>query len=1017
MKLILTRLAVLFFMVAIPLFVISEIAAQSPLTPIQTEITNTGNGRWSWQHPQPQGNELRGIDCPTEKDCYAGGSLGYFDSSANNRAFIIASKDGNKTWSGQELTGHGINKIHCISASACYAASFFGHVLKTTDSGQNWSVLVTNTNENLWGIYCFNANNCIAVGNNGVIQETVNGGLTWLTRTSNTMLALNDITCINASLCLIAGGSGMYGTGDGIILRSQNGGDSWQTVTTQGGNILNGIACFDAATCITVGWGGVIQVSKNAGNSWRSATAHTTSILTDIECPASDKCFLTSSDGQMYYSNDGFIWLEIDIQNEASLSGISCPSAQQCTVAGDNGYLLTTIDGGINWKRHTQGTITSKTLWICYDSYCHIEYTNRINDLECFANGRCLAVSHTGLLFHGDTMNATWSTSKINTSQNLLGLSCLEGQTTNTCYIVGSGGTVWKSVDSGISWQANSTGRTTRFFDIDCATNSICIAVGEDGSIIKTSNGGTNWQTLASTTTQDLFVIECPSATQCIAVGNQGEVLYTNNGGQSWHSPTQPPSLSDYGELGGISCQSVSTCLIVGRDWPPNRAALFRTMDGGANWIPGSIDLPYGLNDITCTPSGFCTAVGNMGIIVHSEDAGDTWQVESSGTTWPLLNVSCLDDGSCFTGGEQGIILGAAVWPEISVSHSFSGSSFAHNVPLVGKIEVVNLGAAPAQQVNVTNTLPLALQSGGPMIVSWESESVTINSPVWPDILSGLNITLTPGTTLSIHFPLTVTNPQKEVKNVTSRVEVDANGLPRPVETEASITLAQYAVSLPLISTTSPNTCYGPYIDNFTSNTSGWPSGDTGRTVYGYMSGEYGFLHTQADEWFAVTRRDLWQSDLLLKLDGYQLANSGLWGLLFGLNNDWSSFYTFEILPNYQKWYVFNFNSTNGWSQVATGNIASISIGQGKNNLLIQGANNKMYFYINNYLVYEMDEKQGYVGLTGGSFADNTHLRYDDYLFHKNTCSAVGPSLLNGVGMLDSPVIFSTDHALSLQNE
>lgn len=1017
MKLTLTRLTVLFFMVAIPLFVISGLAAQSPLTPIQTKTTNTGNGRWSWQHPQPQGNELRGIDCPTEKDCYAGGYLGYWDSSSNNRAFIITSKDGNETWSGQELSGHGINKIHCTSANTCYAASFFGHVLKTTDGGQNWSVLVTNTSKNLWGIHCFNANNCIAVGDNGVIQETTNGGLTWLTRTSNTTLALNDIICINTSVCLIAGGSGGEFGHSGIILKSQNGADSWQTITT-GVGLLNGIACFDASTCITVGRGGGIYVSKNAGNSWRAATAHTTSILTDIECPTPNKCFLTSYDGQMYYSNDGFIWLEIDIQNEASLTGISCPSAQQCTVAGDNGYLLTTTDGGINWHRNTQGTITSKTLWICYESYCQIEYTNRINDLECFANGRCLAVSHTGLLFHGDTMNASWSTSKINTSQNLLGLSCIEGHTTNTCYTVGSGGTAWKSVNDGVSWQATTTGSTTRFFDIDCATNSTCVAVGEGGEIIKTVNGGTSWQTLNSPISMDLFAVECPSVTDCVAVGELGKVIYTNNGGQSWQMPDQPPIFSSsYGGLAGVFCQSPSTCLAVGNDWPPHKAAFFRTTDGGANWVSGTLDLPSGLTDITCTPSGFCTAVGNMGSIVHSEDAGDTWQVDSSGTSWPLLNVSCLDDGSCFTGGEQGIILGAAVWPEISVTHNFSGSSFADNAPLVGKIEVANLGAAPAQQISITNTLPLALQPGGPMTVRWENESVTIDSPVWPDILAGLNITLTPGTTLSIHFPLTVTNPQKEVQNVTSRVEVDANGLPRPVETEASITLAQHTVSLPVISTSSPDTCIGPFKDGFASNSSGWPTGDTGATVYGYTPGEYSILHKQTDEWFAVTRRDLWQSDLLLKLDGYQLANSGLWGLLFGLNSNWSDFYTFEILPDYQQWYVFNFNSTNGWTQIASGSNNSILAGQGKNTLLIQGANDKMYFYINNYLVYEMDEKQGYVGLTGGSFIRNTHLRYDDYLFHKNTCSPVGPSPLSGEGMFDSPVIFSTDHALSLQNE
>src|SRR5690606_32067702 len=110
-----------------------------------------------------------------------------------------------------------------------------------------------------------------------------------------------------------------------------------------------------------------------------SATAHTTSILTDIECPTTEKCFITSDDGQIYTSSDGYIWLELDIQNDISLKGISCPSTQKCTAVGDNGHLLTTTNGGIDWQRNTEGIITSTTLWICYNNgSCGTEYINRI---------------------------------------------------------------------------------------------------------------------------------------------------------------------------------------------------------------------------------------------------------------------------------------------------------------------------------------------------------------------------------------------------------------------------------------------------------------------------------------------------------------------------------------------------------------------------------------------------------------------------------------------------------------
>lgn len=1000
----------LFSLIIFSLFLVSSSKAETVPLSAQNELINIGNGRWSWQHPQPQGNELQAIECPTEEICYSGGRLGYYDSSSNNRAFVLQTKDGTETWSGRELAGHGINQFHCVSANTCYTASFFGHVLKTTNGGQTWATLTTNTDKNLWGIYCFNGNNCLVVGESGTIQETTNGGQTWVTRTSNTFLALNDITCINSSVCLIVGGSGMYGTGDPIILRSQNGGDSWQTIATQASNILNAIDCFDSNTCVAVGWAGVIQVTENAGLSWRSASAHTTGILKDIECPTAEKCFLVSYDGQIYVSEDGFIWLEVDIQNDISLFGISCPSSQQCTAVGDNGHLIITTNGGRDWHKNTQGILTSTTLWICYDIYCHIEYTNRINDLECFSDGRCLAVGLEGRYLLGDALYASWTSHKLNTSQNLRGLSCYEGLTTTTCYAAGSGGTIWKSTNRGASWQTTTTGVAYRFYDIDCPAGNTCIAVGEDGAAIRTTNGGASWQTVSSTTTNPLYSVDCPSTTKCVAVGGLGEIIYSNNGGQTWQRSTHVPEVSTRGELLGIHCLSANECLAVGNNF--GDTLLFRSYNGGGNWNSVDINTTLGLRDIACTSDEFCTAVGSMGSIFRSENGGDTWQEESSGTSQTLLTVSCLADGSCFAAGEQGNILGAAVWPNISVTHSFVGTSFADSTPITGKIEVVNQGNAPAPQIQITNNLPSSLIPNGPATVSWGNESTTINSPTWPNLLAGLNITLTTGSTLSIEFPLLVENPQQLVQKVESNVEVTATGMPKALAVQESITLSQHALFAPVVSTSSPDACYGPYIDNFTSNASGWPSGNTGGTTYGYQSGEYSILHQPAGKWFAVTRRDLWQSDLLLKLRGYQLANNGFWGLLFGLNDNWSDFYTFEILPNYQEWYVFNFNAATGWTQVASGSNNNILSGQGKNNLLIQGANNKMYFYVNNYLVYEMAEKPGFTGLTGGSFSTNTHLRYDDYLFHQQGCSVVGFQL---DGSEQFPNILIQEHRLLSQ--
>jgi photosystem II stability/assembly factor-like uncharacterized protein len=986
------------------LFFILETATPTPASSQEIAAASVAPERWRWQHPQPQGNNLSTIHCPTELYCYAG-----------SNAIIIQSKDGNKSWSVQKPPAEGVSAVYCPAADICYGAGYSGYVLKTTDGGQSWSAYPTNSSKPLWGIYCSSTQNCIAVGQEGIIQQTTDGGLTWQSRASNTTLNLRDITCPTASICLAIGGNGVFGFGNGVVRRSQDGGVSWQAVTGDIDNVLSGITCKDATACILVGWSGLIRVSHDAGSSWHHASAHTSSNLTDIACPTAAKCFITSNGGNIYYSNDGYIWLELDIENDVLLVSISCPSPQHCTAVGSNGLLLSTKNGGIDWLSHNEGTLTSEREWYCYPGYCGQEYTNRINDLECFADGRCLAVGHQGKIFYGDVLSSSWSVIELDTVENVFGLSCVQGQTAKTCYAVDSGGAVWKSVNDGAVWQPTATGSSERLFDIDCVTSKTCVAVGEDGFIIRTTNGGASWQMPISPAAFTLFAVACPSTSNCIAVGHKAEAVYSTDGGQNWQQASQPPLLPFGGRLEGIFCQSESDCLAVSRQYPTSSLAyLARTVDGGVTWTAEALEASLGLSDISCTPNGLCKAVGQSGDIFSSEDGGYTWQeVSSSVTGLDLLAVSCLDDGSCFASGDRGAILGAALWPDLSARHRFSGDSFAHNEHLTGHIELVNSGAIPAQQIAVMNTLPAALQASGPITISWGAESTIVTSPVWPDILSGLSITLTPGVTLSIQFPLVVDNPQKEVQTVASYLTVAADGLPRPIEAETAITLAEHASFAPFISTVAPDSCHGPYIDHFDLPDSGWPSGDSGHTAYGYASGEYAILHRQANQWMAVTRRDFWQNDHLVKTSGYQLANSGLWGLVFGLNENWSNFYTFEILPDLQSWYLLNFDAENGWRQIATGSAAHILPGQGKNDLLIQGANYKMYFYINNQLVYEMAERAGYLGLTGGSFTNNTQLRFEYYLFQRRACSVAGAFLFEddeGIGLSSS---FSDDQKIS----
>ena len=60
---------------------------------------NVQSSAWTWQNPQPQGNGLNSVSCPTVTVCFAVGNLGT----------ILATTNGGSTWTGEAspTTGYG----------------------------------------------------------------------------------------------------------------------------------------------------------------------------------------------------------------------------------------------------------------------------------------------------------------------------------------------------------------------------------------------------------------------------------------------------------------------------------------------------------------------------------------------------------------------------------------------------------------------------------------------------------------------------------------------------------------------------------------------------------------------------------------------------------------------------------------------------------------------------------------------------------------------------------------------
>ena len=167
------------------------------------------------------------------------------------------------------------------------------------------------------------------------------------------------------------------------------------------------------------------------------------------------------------------------------------------------------------------------------------------------------------------------------------------------CLLIGDGGRVIRTIDSGQTWEWFFT-NPTNYNHLVCPDELTCYAVNSDG-ISLTRDFGETWNKQAITSTTKTFkALSCPSITNCFGLGDNGSILATYDKGMTWNEQTVPkiPNLAD------ISCPNNMTCYLINSE---NK--LLVTKDAGKTWATKSIILDKfkGLSPrISCPTSTNC---------------------------------------------------------------------------------------------------------------------------------------------------------------------------------------------------------------------------------------------------------------------------------------------------------------------------------------------------------------------------------------------------------------------------
>jgi photosystem II stability/assembly factor-like uncharacterized protein len=695
------------------IFILFEnLSAQAPVT-----------DGWLWQYPKPQGNTLNDVFVFDSLKSIAVGDAGT----------IIKTSDGGVSWKVYHHVCNITNNLsHVFFVDDERGWAVGGGLLATSDGGEHWSVIKTDSIYELTAVYFVNPDTGWVVGGGGIVLKTMNGGKSWVGKNLYEWgdspdfgaPTLGGIHFVDAQHGAIVGngfyGNSIYTTTDGgetwvqqlgirpiaygtkdvqfinkdtgwvvglfdCILKTVDGGATWTYQRSGNADNINSINFTDAYNGVAIGntvgsggRGGIILITSDGGTTW---TSHNDEIENALY--AVDGAKLTSwavgREGAIYKTIDQGEHWNAQREKMYAIRSIHFQNEHIGWAVGDNGVILGTANGGNDWQLQEK------------------------NDSISFAAVYGFNEHHA--LAVGATVKGPWK------------------------------GIIMQTIDGGVHW-------TRQTIDTLAGITSVCfvndtlgwIAIA-DGKVLRTKNKGYDWELIATglgTIVSHIQFINDNIGWASYARGNI--LLKTFDGGKSWKS-----TLIDSGaRISSFYFTNENKGWIVGEY--NNGKNIYKTTDGGDTWTVFSKNFINNYETVYFANDRVGWAVGGYGImdihkssIIKTVDGGETWVEQIS----PMINQTAPSYSNLyFLDDNTGWVVGAGI---------FKTSNGGSVVSVIEKQEILK---PTSRQIELDQNYPNPFNPGTVIkyqILVSNRVSIKVYDLLGREVLTLVNENKTPG--------------------------------------------------------------------------------------------------------------------------------------------------------------------------------------------------------------------------------------------------------------------------------